>query len=569
MKWFTRSRRVATPIDPDEIFIDASNLPAFSRDRFEGRIEDPIRKRMVLSVGVLAAVAFLVFGVRLAHLQIIDSEKYVAISEQNRLGRVPIFAARGVIYDRNGIELAWNVPLHSAATTTAFTLPLSRQYRQTHGFAHLMGYVTLPRADRSGNYYRTDVSGIAGVESAYNTELKGVNGSRIEETDAMGSVVSGNIIEPPVDGASVYLAIDARLEEALYDSIQSVAQVSGFVGGAGVIMDVESGELLALTSYPEYDPNIMVAATDTAMIASYQDSNRAPFLNRAISGLFVPGSIVKPFVALGALAEGVITASKQIESTGVMRVPNPFYPGRFSTFVDWRAHGFVDMRRALAVSSDIYFYQVGGGFGNQRGIGIANIEKYSRLFGMGSITGIAVSGEADGVIPNPKWKEETFDDQWRVGDTYNTSIGQYGFLVTPLQMARATAALANRGTLLTPSLIKTDTPSGQSIAGIPIEAYQVVHEGMHMAVTEGTAAALLIPGVSVAAKTGTAQVGMENEFVNSWVVGFYPYEKPRYAFALLLERAPAGPPQGAPAAMRQFLERVVRELPEHLGPAVE
>lgn len=564
MRFFGKRRPKQIELAPDEIFIDASNLPAFSRDRFEGRIEAPLARYAIFSVGIAMLLMFAGFTAQLAKLQLVNGSTYAAISESNRIDTVPVFAARGIIYDRNGVELAWNIPLETATTTLTAFVPWGRTYRFSPGFAHLMGYVTLPRKDSSGNYYRTAVEGVAGVEKALDTALSGKNGSRIEESNAQGSVISEGVIEPPVDGTPVYLSIDARLEEAMHESIAAVAEQSGFVGGAAVVMDVHTGELLVLSSYPEYDPTIMTSATNTEVIRGYQDSTRSLFLNRPVAGLYTPGSIIKPFVAIAALAEGVISPYTPILSTGVLRVANPFAPGQYSTFVDWRAHGNVDMRHAIAVSSNIYFYEVGGGYGSQKGVGIANIEKYAHKFGIGDKSNIIIDGEKEGTIPNPTWKLETFDEPWRLGDTYNTAIGQYGFLVTPLQMARAVAALANKGTLLTPSLVKTESPNGTPIEGIAPEHYQVIQEGMRMSVTEGTAAALKLPYVNVAGKTGTAQVGAKKEFVNSWVIGFFPIENPRYSFAVLLERAPAGPPAGAPAAMRKFFDLLKERAPEYV-----
>jgi penicillin-binding protein 2 len=177
-------------------------------------------------------------------------------------------------------------------------------------------------------------------------------------------------------------------------------------------------------------------------------------------GVYTPGSIVKPFLALAALHEGVITPEKVIYTTGELKIPNPYNPTNFTIFKDNADHGAVDMRKALEVSSNVYFYQISGGFGDQRGIGIANIEKYMKLFGVGSKTGINASDEIDGTIPSIAWKEKRFPgDPWRIGDTYNTSIGQYGFQVTPIQMLRAVAGLAARGTLVTRQLFQQNVQS--------------------------------------------------------------------------------------------------------------
>ncbi|KKW11684.1 MAG: Cell division protein ftsi/penicillin-binding protein 2 [Parcubacteria group bacterium GW2011_GWA2_49_9] len=258
-------------------------------------------------------------------------------------------------------------------------------------------------------------------------------------------------------------------------------------------------------------------------------------------------------------------------STGSLSVPNPFDPKKPTIFNDWKAHGAVDMRRALAVSSDVYFYEIGGGFEDQKGLGIATIEKYMRMFGFGSVPpGSDMFGEA-GVIPNPEWKKANFNgDGWRLGNTYHTAIGQYGFQVTPLQVVRAIAAVANGGKLLEPRLVEEkDVPPAYSVLPIQTSSFQIVREGMRDAVTEGgTAAGLFIPQVAVSAKTGTAELGTRKQFVNSWVVGFFPYEKPRYAFAVIMERGPHDNTVGGLYVMRELLEWMSVYTPEYLRPSL-
>jgi penicillin-binding protein 2 len=255
-------------------------------------------------------------------------------------------------------------------------------------------------------------------------------------------------------------------------------------------------------------------------------------------------------------------------STGSISIPNPYDPTKFSVFKDWQVNGWVDMRKAIAFSCNIYFYEVGGGFEGQKGLGIGNIEKYARMFGLGAETGVDLPRESDGVIPNPTWKEEVFNgDQWRLGDTYNTSIGQYGFQTTPLQMARAIGAVASDGLLVTPTILKNENgePNKKSEQiQIPKEDFKVVKEGMRMTVTDSTAQALNLPEVKVAVKTGTAQVGTKNQFINAWVVGFFPYENPRYSFAVLMEKSPATNLVGSVHVMAETLKWMASSTPEYL-----
>lgn len=247
-------------------------------------------------------------------------------------------------------------------------------------------------------------------------------------------------------------------------------------------------------------------------------------------------------------------------------VPNPYDPSKPTIFRDWRAHGATDMRRAIAVSSDTYFYQIGGGFGSQKGLGIDRIKKYLERFGFTKKTGFDDSNEALGIIPDPAWKEKTFDGEvWRVGDTYNTAIGQYGMQITPIQAVVATAALANGGYLVTPSLLFTSTTSvqtGKKFGGNP-ENFTVSKEGMRQAVLDGTAAGLNTKAVAIAGKTGTAELGARKDFVNSWVIGFWPYENPKYAFAVVMERGPVKNLVGATSVMRKTIDWMAVNAPEY------
>ncbi len=555
--FFSKKRTRVVEIDPDEIFLDSRNLPEFNTAQMEGRLETPIRKQAFLIVGSGAVLILLALVGRLSILQIAEGSTYKERSEQNRLEESTVFARRGVLYDRRGTELAWN----TRDTPEPFA---SRSYIDAAGFGHILGYITLPKKDSSGKFYEVEYKGVAGTERSFNDQLSGENGKRMIEVDAHGAVHSESVLTPPRDGGNVTLSIDARVEEAFYGFIKGLADQVPFTGGAGAIMDVRTGELIALTSYPEYRPSVMSSADDRAAVQEYMSDTRKPFLDRMVSGLYTPGSIVKPFMALGALQEGVISPEKQIYSAGYITVPNPYDPSRPSRFNDWKAHGWVDMRDAIAVSSDVYFYEIGGGFPGQQGMGIANVEKYARLFGIASPTGIQLPGEESGTIPNPEWKKKMFDgEDWRVGDTYNTVIGQYGFQVTPIQMLRAIASIANGGTLLTPSLIASTTQTGTKV-DIPAEDFKVVQEGMRQGVLMGTGVGLNKDSIHVASKTGTAQLGRDKQHVNSWATGFFPYEHPRYAFIVLMERGPVTNTLGGVYVMRQLLDWMAVHTPEYL-----
>ena len=546
-------------VEPDEIFLDSENLPNFDRQQFEGRIEKPISKKTAIFLGVFFLLFTVIFYSRLGYLQIQKGEAYLNRSQNNVLEKQIIFSDRGIIYDRNKVELAWNKKTADSPT------PL-RTYL-SGGFAHLLGYVSYPMQDKSGNYWQSDFIGKDGLEKEYNDKLKGENGSKIVETDVYNRIHSENIVNAPKRGMDLITTIDSRVQKEIFSLIKNLSEKNSFSGGSGIIMDVRNGEMLASTSYPEYDSEALSLGKDAKKIKSYLADKRKVFLDRNISGLYTPGSIVKPFFALGALNEGIIDPLKKILSTGSISIPNPYFPSQKSVFKDWRPQGWVDMRDAIAVSSDVYFYEIGGGFGDQKGLGILNIEKYAELFGVGEKTGVDLPDEKEGVIPSPEWKAKNFkNDPWRIGDTYHTAIGQYGFQVTPIEMVRAVGAIANDGTLLTPHFILADSAREKEIKKIDLKKdyFNVVHEGMRQGVTSGTSTVINVPYVKVASKTGTAQVGLSKRKVNSWIMGFFPYDDPKYAFVIMMESGPASGSVGASSIMRGLLDWMHENTPEYL-----
>ena len=556
-------------VEPDEIFLDSKNLQNFDQQQFEGRIEKPITQKTVIFIGIFFFVVCGVFFGRLFHLQVNKGEAYLKRSESNTLSEEIIFAERGIIYDRNKIELAWNKKTETDLNQVEIikeTFPM-RSY-MAPGFSHVLGYVSSPTKDKSGKYWQTEYVGKDGLEKVYNEEIEGINGSKIIETDAHGEVHSENIVNAPKRGRELVTSIDSRLQSKLYTLIEDFAEKNNFQGGAGVIMNVRNGELLVSTSFPEYNGEILSLGEDKKTISGYATDPRKVYLDRTISGIYTPGSIVKPFFAFAALSEGVIDPYKEILSTGSISFPNPYDKDKPTIFRDWKAHGWTDLSEAIAVSSDVYFYSIGGGFEDQKGIGIVNLEKYARLFGIGEKTGIDLPDEKSGVIPSPEWKLKTFKgDPWRIGDTFNTSIGQYGFQVTLVEMVRATGALANGGILQVPHFIMDDRAKEKEAKDLDLrEDYlKFVREGMREAVTYGTAGSLNVPYVELAAKTGTAQVGAGNKKMNSWVIGFFPYENPIYAFTILMENGPSTNEVGASWIMRGLVDYMYWETPEYFG----
>lgn len=550
------ARRIA--IDPDVVFLDATNLPDFDKNQFEGKIERPIGVSSLIVIAVMSVIVFGAFGAKLWSLQVVHGTENRERSEQNRLKHSTVFSERGIISDRNGVPLVWNV----ASSSDEFAL---RRYSDLPGISHLTGYVTYPAKDSSGNYYSEEYVPKAGIEKFYDSELRGTHGVKLVETDVKGNVVMESVLEPSVPGKELKLSVDSRLQSALYNLIDQTARTNGFTGGAGLLMDITTGELLTHVTYPEYSAETMTNGT-SAEIRQSLAAPFNPFLDRISDGLYTPGSIVKPFMALAALSENIISPEKQILSTGSLTVPNPYDPSKPSVFKDWKAHGWVDMRHAIAVSSDVYFYEVGGGFGDQKGLGITKIDKYMNMFGMGRDMNAPFFASMKGLVPTPAWKEARGDGPWRLGDTYITAIGQYGFQVTPIQMVRALSAIATGGTLIEPTIVAGDTSNKQYWQKIDLPAadFQIVREGMRLSAKEGTAAAFANAPVEVAGKTGTAELGVKKDRVNSWVMGFYPYDAPKYVFVVLMENGPVHYTYGGPSVGSQFLNEIAKIAPEYL-----
>ncbi|MDB5204121.1 MAG: penicillin-binding protein 2, penicillin-binding protein 2 [Candidatus Taylorbacteria bacterium] len=544
-------------VNPDEIFLDSSNLPSFNRDQFEGRIETPISKFSLGSLKYIFILIAIFFIYRALNLQIINSDFYVARATNNNLQKEVIFAHRGIVADRNDKNIAWNEEKDGDEFD-------KRAYLTGSGLSHLLGYVKYPGQDSKGHFYSFSILGQDGIEKYFDDKLAGVNGAKLTEVSVKGAVESQSTLEPPQNGEKINLSIDADVNAELYKQIASAVEKSGFSGGAGIIMDAHTGEVLATASYPDYDSNVMTDGSDKAKINEYLNSKKQPFLDRVVSGLYAPGSIVKPFIALGILQENIIDPLKQILTHGFISLPNPYDPEHPSVFKDWKNQGSVDLRKAIAVSSDVYFYITGGGYEGQKGLGITKMDEYISKF----LFGVATNdffGASAGTIPTPQWKKDTFKgEDWRVGDTYHTTIGQYGWQVTPLQVVRAMSGIATEGTIVEPTIIKDEQGKTTPITGIDAKNYKIVKEGMRMAVTEQTAIALNIPGIQIAAKTGTAELGTAKAKVNSWVEGFFPYDNPKYVFALVLENGPTTYKVSAMRAMSDTLSAVRDNQPEYV-----
>ena len=570
------------------------------------RLEWPLSKGWFRSIWWLSFLVLAVLAGRVFVLNTVQGEKYQGMSERNSLRMLTIPAPRGIIYDRTGQALVQNIPtldlavvpsdlpreegdrvrerellrsiididqevassvfgakgntaspvlLKSRLTQEEMLIFLSRQtdfpgvvltrsaereYRDGAIFSHLIGYegkIRQQELDDYPEYGLSDMIGKEGIEKSYESFLRGKNGADRVEVDALGKIKKELGSVQPVPGNDIILHIDAELQKKIFDSLSMLLETKNLKRAAAVAMNPETGGILALVSLPSYDNNLFSGGIDQKHYEELLTDDARPLFNRAVSGEYPPGSTIKPVVAAAALAEGVVNEHTEIESRGGISI------GKFF-FGDWKAHGFTDIRRAIAVSSDVYFYSVGGGYGSVPGLGMRRMKAYEEFFGYGKKTGIDIPGEADGFLPDPDWKQRRFGERWYIGDDYHAAIGQGFVTATPLQILNSIATIGNGGILREPRLVSHIRDASGKLS--PVESpvvrrdfvdaniLRIVREGMRETVTEGTAQPLKDLPVAVAGKTGTAQFGTGKD-THGWFVSFAPYEKPEIALIVLVE----------------------------------
>lgn len=428
-----------------------------------------------------------------------------------------------------------------------------RNYVDGAIFSHVLGYTGKPTKEDlqgTGSVTSSDNIGKTGLEKYYDQLLRGTPGRITEQKNATGKQAGATSVSPGKSGYNLVLNIDANLQKAVYDALEKSIKNIGSKKGAAVAMNPETGAILALVSYPAYDDNIFSGGITQADFNKVLNDPSQPFFNRAIGAQYPTGSTIKPFLASGALQENLISPTKLINDPGYILVKNQYDPSIVYKFSGVAPHGLVDMRKALAVSSNIYFYTVGGGYGDQQGLGPARIKKYLDMYGWEQKTGIDLPGEFSGFVPSPDWKKQTKNEGWWDGDTYNLSIGQSDLQVTPLQVAVAYSAIANGGTLYKPqivekvidssgaepSIIQQVKPEIMGQLGIDQKNLQIVREGMLDGVQKdyGSSVSLRDLPVKVAGKTGTVQTNKDGIF-NTWSANFAPYDNPEIVFLATIE----------------------------------
>ncbi|KKU98933.1 MAG: Penicillin-binding protein 2 [Candidatus Jorgensenbacteria bacterium GW2011_GWC1_48_8] len=566
------------------------NLEDILTDRFQedDLLEVPLHEGVFrfFSASVIVIAGFAAF--QILNVGVVKYDFYKARASANMSFMEVSRAPRGVIFDRFGkplteltekikaknwdfsekLELSGNLNYEQIAVIQSAKIPglsaesvFKRDSQPTGVFSHLVGFtglVDVNDLETNPALFIDDEIGRAGLEAYYDDYLRGENGREAVLRNAEGEVKGKTGISLAKPGRNLATFVDKEFQEYFYNRISDALQNLGREIGVGVALNPQNGEVLALFNIPSFGVND---------VSDVLTGSNKPLFNRAVSGLYNPGSTIKPLVAIAALAEGIIDKEKQIYSAGFIEIPNPYVPGSPSRFLDWRAHGWVDLRAALARSSNVYFYEVGGGlpaqagFEGQIGLGIERLRTWWHKFNLDEKTLIDLPGEKAGFLPSPAWKEEKFGEPWRIGDTYNVAIGQGDLLVTPLELLNYIASVANGGKFYAPRVVKNvfDGAGEEILKSEPKvlkdlgpevgSILKEIQDGMIDAVEEpyGTAYLLSDLPFKAAAKTGTAQI-QNNEKVNAFFVGYAPAENPEIAILVLVENAREGSLNAVPVA---------------------
>ncbi|MGP4716561.1 penicillin-binding protein 2 [Psychrobacter sp. T6-6] len=581
----------------------------------------------IIIFGILILIGLGGLITRYGYLQVYAHDKYTTQADNNRIKLISAPPSRGYIYDRNGIILADNQPVFTAMLSpdevdnpertlkllapifdltaeditdilarlsknkndpvtikidlteaqlaqfserkpffrgVSIQSKLTRDYPYDELFAHVIGYVgrindkESKRIDKD-RYAGTDLIGKIGIEDYYEDILLGQPGYQSVETDAHGNILRQLDTKPPTSGNDLTLSLDYGLQTIAQKQLDGRR-------GAIVAIDPKNGDVLAFVSNPSYDPNPFISGISFKDYDALREDLDQPLYNRALQGTYPPGSTIKPFEGLGGIHYGLRDWDTTIYDPGYFSLP-----GDSHRFRDWKrgGHGTVDLKKSIAMSVDTYYYKLAYEMGIQR------LHDWMVRFGFGQDTGIDLPNEKSGIMPSPKWKQDTYDKNWLPGETISVSIGQGYFLATPLQIANATAMTASKGQHITPHLLKSSDgaakvkvitkPDGKiDYNGKPSDWLRM-HDAMESVIEDGTGRGIYTPRYRIAGKTGTAQVKSiaqgkrydksaidKRHWDHAWFNGFAPVEDPQIALAVLVENGGGGSTTAAPIGRALF-----------------
>lgn len=494
-------------------------------------------------------------------LNILANDLTISLEElNNRISSRETGAIKAVVYENVPYDLAIKLMVLSEKyPSLELNFEPRRSYFSELGLSHSLGYLgeASEKDVADGKYNFNDRIGKSGIEFIYEDVLRGKNGKRQLEVDALFAEKNIISMTEPVDGKDIILTIDAKAQAKLFEIMKNNSEKYGKTKMAAVVLDPKDGGILAMSSLPSYDNNIFTTILNKDDYNAIIQNEDKPLLNRVTAGTYPPGSVFKTVVASAALEEKIIDKNFRVNSSGGVNVGGNFFP-------DWRpgGHGWTNIYWAIADSVNTFFYSIGGGNNEwlETGLGVDRIIDYSKRFDLGKTTGVDLNLEAEGFLPSKVWKEETMGERWYLGDTYNLSIGQGYLLVTPLQIADLMAYFANSGTVYKPHFIKEIKTNDQkeelkpeiSLTNvISSDNLNILRQALRETVKSGSAQSLQSVSVEVAGKTGTAQFN-KNKTPHSWFASFAPYEDPKIVMAVIVEE---GGDRGlAVTISREFME---------------
>ncbi len=559
MKKYSIKTEVREMLEPEEILLDTGER----KRKDKGKIEIPIRGRIFVTIFIILFFLFSLIILRTVYLVFAKGDELKEAAINNYLRVDLIEAPRGLIISSDGKVLAENKETGEDLSEEK-SRNYYRYYPDSEYFSLVLGYTregSEKEISSDKSYYRLgDWVGKDGLEKQYEKEIRGQKGRKEIVVNSKGKILSDKVVKEPNIGNTLVLNIDAELQKKIQDTIKAKA---GGKNAAAVALNPQNGAVLAMVSVPSDDNNIWSKKIiSQEELQKYQKEKKIYNINRVLKGKYPSGSIIKPLVAVAALEEKVITAARNIICTGKVIIPNPWAPQSPTEKKDNKTHGVTNLQKAIAESCNVYFFTIGGGYGDIKGLGMARLKKYLDLFYIENLLDIDLPGERVGFVPTKEWFDENMKNKvqrnWSIADVYDASIGQGFFNTTPLHIASSLVSIANGGKIYQPqvadkildskgNVLKDIKPKVLKENFISKENIEIVRSAMRACVTSGTCRQLNTLSVPVAGKTGTAESD-KNNYPHSWFVSFAPYDNPNIFLLVLVEYGGEGSAVAGPIA---------------------